>query len=52
MPKPRENHRSVTFPIELMIKIKALAIEENRNFSQMVVTLCLESIKNRENPPS
>lgn len=44
----RGKRNTVTFPVELAEKIQELATEENRTYSQMVVTLCIEAIKNRE----
>lgn len=44
----RGKRNSVTFPVELSENIQTLADKENRTFSQMVVQLCSEAIKKRQ----
>ncbi|MCC5624054.1 hypothetical protein [Nostoc sp. CHAB 5715] len=40
--------RTITFPPEIFDKISELAKEDNRPFSQMVVKLLIEQLKQRE----
>ncbi|KAB8318223.1 hypothetical protein SD81_017235 [Tolypothrix campylonemoides VB511288] len=39
---------TITFPTELFDKIAQMAEDDSRPFSQMVVKLCQEAIKERE----
>ncbi|MBD6620819.1 hypothetical protein FNW02_34980 [Komarekiella sp. 'clone 1'] len=49
MPEYKGKRNTITFPVEVYEEIAAMAKQETRTVSQMVVVLCQEAIAAREN---